>query len=54
MGYALQHIPVPVPVQDKLGGLWQEWVSSVKLGGDGALKTQIVGIQLGLQYRSFH
>jgi len=24
MGYAIQHIPVPVPNQDKLGGLQQE------------------------------
>jgi len=23
-GYAIQHIPVPVPIKDKLGGLQQE------------------------------
>jgi len=23
-GYGIQHIPVPVPSEDKLGGLWQE------------------------------
>jgi len=25
-GYAVQHIPVPVPSQDKLGGLQQEGI----------------------------
>jgi len=24
-GYAIEHIPVPVPSQNKLGGLQQEW-----------------------------
>jgi len=26
MGDTIQHIPVPIPSQDKFGGLWQEGI----------------------------
>ena len=42
-GNATQYIPVPVPRQDKLGGLWHEWHLVIKLGDDGmeVLETQM-------------
>jgi len=34
-GYASQHIPVPVPSQDELGGLRQEGHPAYKSGDEG-------------------
>ena len=42
-GYATQHDSVPVPSQDKLGGLWQEGHLAIKIGvyEGGALLVQM-------------
>jgi len=41
-GYAIEHIPVPVPSPDKLGGLWQEGGLLISL--DRVAPTRIVGV----------
>jgi len=53
--YAIQHIPVPIPSQDKWGGLWQEGhpVHKWGIGGggllismDGVAPTRIVSVSV--------
>jgi len=51
-GHATEYDSVPVPSQDKLGGLQQEWHLAIKMGGyggvgavisDGVASTRTVG-----------
>ena len=60
--YAIQHIPVPVPSQDKLGGLRQKGIRHINGGIDGGgllihpnrvAQARMVGVSVSC-YLAFH